>query len=101
MPSEPADKMSAPHFQTGSERLTAAPPFTSRLVLAFHPHAPPRYAAAMSWFYRACVRPALFAQDSEAIHDRTLAVLGHCSRQATLCEALAAFYAAPALPVSV
>jgi dihydroorotate dehydrogenase len=55
----------------------------------------------MSWFYRACVRPVLFAQDSEAIHDRTLAFLGFCSRKATFCEAFAAFHAAPSLPISV
>jgi len=55
----------------------------------------------MSWFYRTCVRPVLFAQDSEAIHDRTLAFLGLCSRKATLCDALEAFHAAPRLPIKV
>ncbi len=53
----------------------------------------------MSWFYRAWVRPALFAHDPEEIHHRTLAMLRCLSRHETLCEALAAFFAAPPLPV--
>jgi len=52
----------------------------------------------MSWCYRAVVRPFLFAQDSEAIHNRTLAALRWVSHRETLCEALAAFYAASSLP---
>ena len=53
----------------------------------------------MSWFYRTLIRPALFAQDSEEIHNRTLAALGWASRHESVCDALAAFHAAPALPV--
>lgn len=53
----------------------------------------------MSWFYRTFIRPALFAQESEEIHNRTLAALGWASRQESVCDALAAFHAAPALPV--
>ena len=53
----------------------------------------------MSWFYRNLVRPALFAQDSEEIHNFTLDTLGRMSRHESLCDALAAFHAAPALPV--
>jgi dihydroorotate dehydrogenase len=53
----------------------------------------------VSWFYRTFVRPALFAQDSEEIHNRTLAVLGRLSRSETLCDALEAFYGAPQLPI--
>jgi dihydroorotate dehydrogenase len=55
----------------------------------------------MSWFYRALVRPALFAQDSEAIHNRTLAALSWASRHPALCEMCAALFGAPPLPVSV
>ena len=58
-------------------------------------------SARMSWFYRTFLRPALFAQDSEEIHNRTLAALGQVSRSETMCDALAAFYAAPALPVEL
>jgi dihydroorotate dehydrogenase len=53
----------------------------------------------MSWFYRAAIRPLLFAQESENIHNRTLAALGRASRVGWGCDALASFYAAPALPV--
>src|SRR5262245_34161588 len=55
----------------------------------------------MSWFYRTFLRPALFSQDSEAIHNRTLAALGWISRYESVCEALSAFHAAPALPMEV
>ena len=53
----------------------------------------------MTSCYRWALRPWLFAQESEAIHNRTLAMLNWASRHETICEALAAFYAAPALPV--
>ena len=55
----------------------------------------------MSWFYRTFVRPALFAQESEAIHNRTLAALGWASRHPALCGAAAACYGAPELPVEL
>jgi dihydroorotate dehydrogenase len=48
----------------------------------------------VSWFYRNLVRPALFTQDSEEIHNRTLRALGWTSRHAVLCDALASFYRA-------
>ena len=53
----------------------------------------------MSWFYRSFIRPFLFAQDSEDVHNRTLSALALASRHETLCEALETFYAAPPLPV--
>ena len=53
----------------------------------------------MSWFYRAFVRPVLFAQESEAIHTRTLAALHWFGNRATACDALASLYGADALPV--
>jgi len=55
----------------------------------------------MSWFYRNVIRPALFSQNSEEIHNRTLATLGRASRHELLCNTCAAFYAAPDLPVEV
>jgi dihydroorotate dehydrogenase len=55
----------------------------------------------MSWFYRTFVRPALFAQDSEEIHNQTLAALGRVSRHEVLCDAVAVFYSAPALPLEL
>jgi dihydroorotate dehydrogenase len=53
----------------------------------------------MTWFYRNLVRPALFSQDSEAIHNRTVAGLGRLSRSEVLCDALAALSPVHALPV--
>lgn len=55
----------------------------------------------MSWLYRRLVRPALFRQDSEAIHNRTIAALARVSRSEALCSALSALYAAPSLPVDL
>jgi dihydroorotate dehydrogenase len=55
----------------------------------------------MSWFYRHLLRPALFTQDSEQIHNRALSALALASRHPTLCEALAAFYGAGELPVKL
>jgi len=55
----------------------------------------------MSWFYRSFIRPALFAQESEEIHNQTLRALGWAGRHESICDALGAFHAAPALPVEV
>ncbi len=49
----------------------------------------------MSWIYRQLLRPFLFAQDGEVIHNRTLHCLGWISRYPVLTEALASFLAAP------
>ncbi len=55
----------------------------------------------MSWCYRNLIRPVLFAQESEAIHNFTLGALGRASAHASVCDAFAAFYDAPALPVEL
>jgi dihydroorotate dehydrogenase len=55
----------------------------------------------MSWFYRRLIRPALFTQDSESIHNRTIAALGKCSRSPALCSLLSSIYSAPELPVEI
>ncbi|MBI5774076.1 MAG: quinone-dependent dihydroorotate dehydrogenase [Verrucomicrobia bacterium] len=55
----------------------------------------------MSWFYRDVIRPVLFSQDSEEIHNRTLAALGRASRHEFLRDAVAAFCGSPELPVEV
>ena len=55
----------------------------------------------MSWLYRNLIRPALFSQESEVIHNRTLAALGWTSRREIFCEATAAFFTAPELPVEL
>jgi dihydroorotate dehydrogenase len=65
---------------------------------------PPRNARwksfdVMSWVYRTFVRPALFACDSEEIHNRTLNALGWVSRGEILGGAIESFLGAPDLPL--
>ncbi len=55
----------------------------------------------MSWVYRTLIRPVLFLQDSETIHNRTLNALAWASRNELVCDALAAFLGAPDLPVEL
>jgi len=55
----------------------------------------------MSGFYRHCIRPALFAQDSETIHNRTIRGLAFASRHPVALKALNALYGAPELPVEL
>lgn len=55
----------------------------------------------MSAIYRHLFRPLLFTQDSEAIHNRTIAALGRISRSPVLSSALSGLYSAPALPVEL
>jgi dihydroorotate dehydrogenase len=55
----------------------------------------------VSWFYRSILRPVLFAQESEKIHDRALRTLGWVSRRPMLSGLTAAFYGAPELPVEI
>jgi len=55
----------------------------------------------VSWFYRSLIRPVLFTQDSETIHDRTLKALGCAARHRFLTRLTAALYAAPPLPVEI
>src|SRR4051812_26088188 len=55
----------------------------------------------MSWAYRTFLRPALFAQDSESIHNRTVKALGFVSERSWLTAALGSLLAAPNLPVEL
>jgi dihydroorotate dehydrogenase len=54
----------------------------------------------VSWFYHHLIRPALFTQDAERIHNRMMRALGWAGRHELACSALAAFYGAPKLPMS-
>jgi dihydroorotate dehydrogenase len=56
---------------------------------------------AMSWFYRKFIRPPLFAQDPDAIHQRTVNTLGWLGRHELACDALSSFLGAPDLPIRV
>ncbi len=55
----------------------------------------------MSWFYRHLARPALFTQDSEVIHDKTLRALSWASKQAWIRLGIEHFFEAPSLPTEV
>ena len=52
----------------------------------------------MSWLYRHLIRPVLFAQNPERIHERTLRALGWVSRHPIAGEAVESFLGAPPLP---
>lgn len=53
----------------------------------------------MSWWYRHGIRPILFAQDPEDIHERTLRWLGWCSRRPLLLAMMRLLWGAPSLPI--
>jgi len=53
----------------------------------------------MSWFYRNLIRPVLFTQNSEKIHNRTLAALEWISHREFCCDLLSSFFSVPNLPV--
>ncbi len=55
----------------------------------------------MNWFYSAIVRPALFAQEAEKIHDRTLRALGAVSRSNWMSGLASTLYGAPELPIEL
>jgi len=55
----------------------------------------------MSWAYRHLIRRALFAQNAEEIHNRTLLGLSWAAKRAWACEALQTWFGAPSLPVTV
>jgi len=55
----------------------------------------------MSWLYKRLVRPVLFLQNAEQIHNRTMRMLGWAGRQAPVRGALKAVYSSPELPVEL
>jgi dihydroorotate dehydrogenase len=55
----------------------------------------------VSWFYRGIIRPVLFAQEAEKVHDRVLRLLAGMSREKILLDTARAFYGAPPLPVEL
>jgi dihydroorotate dehydrogenase len=55
----------------------------------------------MSWLYRRLIRPVLFAQEAEQVHERTMCALGWISRHQLACDAFKSFYSTPALPIEV
>jgi dihydroorotate dehydrogenase len=55
----------------------------------------------MGWPYRTLVRPLLFMQDSEKIHNRTLSALAWTSRHPLVSGALASVFRSAELPVEL
>ncbi|MEO6033988.1 MAG: dihydroorotate dehydrogenase (quinone), partial [Verrucomicrobiota bacterium] len=55
----------------------------------------------MSWLYRNFLRPILFTQNSEKIHNRTLSALSWASSHPATGDALGKIYGAPELPVEL
>jgi dihydroorotate dehydrogenase len=55
----------------------------------------------MSWLYRHLIRPALFTQRAEAIHDRTMRMLHWASRNRPVAAAMHSFFGAPELPIDL
>ena len=55
----------------------------------------------MGWLYRNIIRPALFTQDAESIHNRTMAMLNWVGRNELVCDAMRSFLGAPELPVEL
>src|SRR6266567_328235 len=55
----------------------------------------------MSWCYRHLVRPVLFAQNAELVHNRTMRALAWASRHELVSGAIGSFYSAPAAPIEL
>jgi dihydroorotate dehydrogenase len=55
----------------------------------------------MSWIYRRLIRPALFSQDAETIHNQTMRGLSWAGRREWVCDALETCFGAPKLPVEL
>ena len=55
----------------------------------------------MSWLYRNVLRPVLFTQNAEYIHNRTMRALAFASRHESVCAATRAFLGAPELPMEL
>lgn len=60
-----------------------------------------RYKNRVSWCYRRLVRPVLFTQNAESIHDFTMRSLAWASRREFVCDAMRSFLSAPELPVEL
>jgi dihydroorotate dehydrogenase len=55
----------------------------------------------MSWFYRNALRPVLFTQDAESIHNRTIGMLNWVSRHEMVSDAMRSFLGAQELPIEL
>jgi dihydroorotate dehydrogenase len=55
----------------------------------------------MSWGYRHLVRPVLFTQDPEQIHNRTMAALGWVGRHGLITDAVQSLLGTPEMPIDL
>jgi len=55
----------------------------------------------VTWLYRNLIRPALFTQNAEQIHNRTMRALAWAGRREWVCDAMQSFLGAPQLPIQV
>jgi len=55
----------------------------------------------VSWFYRGIIRPVLFRQEAEKVHDRVVRALAAVSRKKFLLDLAASLYGAPELPAEL
>lgn len=55
----------------------------------------------MTWAYRTLLRPVLFCQDSERVHDRTLCALSWAARHKTACQVLSACFRPATVPIEL
>jgi dihydroorotate dehydrogenase len=55
----------------------------------------------MSWLYRHLLRPALFTQEAESIHNQTMRGLAWAGHREWVCDALESFLGSPQLPIQV
>lgn len=55
----------------------------------------------MTWLYRHFIRPVLFTQEAELIHNRTMHWLAWAARRQWVCDAVASFLGAPPLPTTL
>jgi dihydroorotate dehydrogenase len=54
----------------------------------------------MNWLYKQLIRPALFTQDAEAIHNRTMRALAWAGRREWACGAMESCFGAAKLPAN-
>src|ERR1700722_430973 len=81
--------------------LALSPPVAQPVLLPRQSQIVNRRFPRMSWFYRNAIRPVLFAQDAESIHQRTLGMLSRAGRSQMACDAMRSFLGAPELPIDL
>ena len=91
-------------FSRASERSLGCLQSSRRPLRLQKPHLPERWYSGqchgrMSWLYRNIARPFLFAQDSEAVHNRTLGLLAQASHLTGARKLAQALFETAPLPV--